>query len=157
MRWVMDFILGVRNIRGEMNLSPTKPLPVLLQHGSAQDRERSARNHTFLCALARLESITWLADELKAPPAATALVDHTNLLIPLAGLIDAAAELKRLDKEMERLRKDLDRAQIKLVNPNFVDRAPPEVVEKERERLTQMRGALVKLEAQRERVAGLEG
>jgi len=156
MRWVMDFILGVRNIRGEMNLSPAKPLSVFLQHGDGQDRECTTRNYTFLCALARLESISWLSDETKAPPSATALIRQVHLFIPMAGLIDAAAEIKRLDKEMERLRKDLDRTQSKLTNPNFVDRAPIEVVEKERERLSQMGGALEKLDAQRERVAGLE-
>ncbi|CAK0744745.1 valine--tRNA ligase [Gammaproteobacteria bacterium] len=153
MQWVMDFILGVRNIRGEMNLSPAKPLSVLLQHGELRDHERTIRNHAFLCALARLDSITWLPNESKAPPSATALVGQLHLFIPMAGLIDAAAELKRLDKEMDRLRKDLERTHTKLTNPNFVDRAPAEVVEKERERLSQMGGALAKLEAQRTRVA----
>ncbi|CAK0741436.1 hypothetical protein CCP3SC5AM1_1070001 [Gammaproteobacteria bacterium] len=106
----------------------------------------------MLSSLARLDSISWLPDESKAPPSATALVGELNLFIPMEGLIDAAAEIKRLDKEMDRLRKDLERTQGKLTNPNFVDRAPAEIVKKEQERLNQMIGALEKLTAQRERV-----
>jgi valyl-tRNA synthetase len=156
MRWVMDFILGVRNIRGEMNIAPSKLLPVLLQHGLSQDRDQVARNDAFLRALARLSSITWLHDDAKAPPSATALIGQVHLFIPMAGLIDATDELKRLDKEMERLRKDLERTKVKLANANFVDRAPNDVVEKERERLSQMTGSLEKLTTQRQRVAELE-
>ncbi len=155
MGWVMAFVMAVRNIRGEMNLSPAKPLPVLLHHGDENDRQRTTHHHALLCALARLDSITWLDPETKAPPAATALVGQMHLFIPMAGLIDVGAELKRLDKEIERLRKELDRMRAKLDNPQFVDRAPAEVVAKERERFVQTDGALLQLTAQRARTEQL--
>ena len=155
MQWLMAFILGLRNIRGEMNLSPAKPLPILLQHGDETDRQRLDVNRAFLMSLARLASITWLAEDAKAPPAATALVGGLHLYIPLAGLIDAEAEAKRLDKEIDKLRKDLQRTTGKLTNSAFVGKAPPEVVAKERERATEMGQALEKLAAQRAKLAEL--
>ena len=155
MRWIMDFILGVRNIRGEMNLSPAKPLSVLLQYGGEQDRQRVTQHQVFLRTLARLSAIHWLSNEEKAPPAAAALIGGVHLFIPMAGLIDIAAEQKRLDKEIERLRKDLDRTCAKLDNPSFIDRAPAEIVTQERARFRQMGEALAKLEAQRNIIAQL--
>ncbi len=151
-RWVMDFILGVRNIRGEMNLSPTKALAVLLQYGEEQDRVRVVRHQVLLCALARISAITWLSEEAKAPPSATTLVGQVHVFVPMSGLIDVAAELRRLDKEIDRLRKDLERMSAKLNNASFVDRAPAEVVGKERERFQQTDAALAKLVAQRRRI-----
>jgi valyl-tRNA synthetase len=155
MRWVMDVILGVRRIRGEMNIAPGKPLPVLLHHGGERDREYLGRHRRFLETLARLESVTWLDPGEAAPESATALVGEMQVLIPLAGLIDKAAETARLGKEIERLRKELDRGEAKLANPSFVDRAPPEVVAKERDRVAEQRAAVDKLEGQLARIRAL--
>ncbi|QKT02737.1 valine--tRNA ligase [Ectothiorhodospiraceae bacterium 2226] len=154
MQWLMSFILGVRRIRGEMNIAPGKPLPVMLQDGGARDRDYAARNRVYIDSLARTESVTWL-DGQTAPEAATALVGELKILIPLAGLIDKDAELARLQKEADKLRKDLERSEAKLANPSFVDRAPADVVDKERGRVAEMRAALETLEAQRARIAGL--
>jgi len=155
MRWVMDFILGVRKIRGEMNIPPGKPLPVLLQNGSAMDRERLAANERYIIALARTESIRWLDESESAPESATALVGKMRVLIPMAGLIDKEAEQARLEKEINRLRKELQRSEAKLKNQNFLERAPAVVVEKERNRVKELRDALQQLEAQRERIERL--
>ena len=146
--WVQDFILGIRNIRGEFNLSPAKSISVLLQYGTHQDRERIARNQEFLRSLARIDSLSWIDNETKAPPAATSLIGQLHIFIPLAGLIDIAAETKRLDKEIKRLKEDLGRIQEKLANANFVERAPAAIVTKEQERLLQMKSALEKLTTQ---------
>jgi valyl-tRNA synthetase len=155
MRWVMDFILGVRRIRGEMNISPGKPLSVLLQHGGEQDRANLAAYRLFLERLARLEAITWLEPAEAAPESATALVGEMKILIPMAGLIDKAAESARLAKELERLARDRSRAEAKLANPNFMDKAPPEIVEKERARLAEFQTAIAKLEEQKARIEAL--
>ncbi len=148
MGWVMQFILGVRRIRGEMNLPPGKPLSVLLQNGSPQDRRRLDANRHYLLFLGRLASITWLGAQEDAPESATALVAELRILIPMAGLIDKDAELKRLAKEIEKLRKDLERSEKKLSNPSFVERAPLDVVEKERKRVEEMRSSIANLEEQ---------
>ena len=155
MRWVMDFILGVRRIRGEMNISPGKPLSVLLQHGSAADRANLDAYRLYLERLARLETITWLDQGDKPPQAATALVGAMKILIPMAGLIDKEAELRRLAKEIEKLDRDLSRSEGKLANDSFVDRAPPEVVAKERARVAEFHAAKNKLLEQKARIETL--
>ncbi len=155
MEWVMAFILGVRRIKGELNIPPGRPVPVLLANASDDDRARLTRHRAYLDRLARLQSAEVLADEDAAPEASVALVGEMKLLIPLAGLIDKDAELQRLRKEIQRLETDLERTRAKLANPRFVDRAPAEVVDKERERLAQRQSALDKLSAQAERIARL--
>ena len=155
MEWVKGFIIGVRAIRGEMNISPGKPLCVCLQHGSEADRERLLHSEQYLKALARLDSIDWLAPEAEPPESATALVGEMKILIPMAGLIDKEAELARLGKEIDRMRKDLERSEGKLANPDYTQKAPPEVVARERQRATDCRAAVAKLEDQRQRIQAL--
>ncbi len=155
MGWVQSFVLGVRTIRSTMNIAPGKPLPVLLQNGSAQDHGYSQNNHSFLKSLARLESITWLTEKDQAPEAATALVGQMKLLVPMAGLIDKQAELTRLTKDMEKLRKELERGEMKIANPDYVSRAPQDVVGKERRRVEEIRLSLGKLREQQERIQAM--
>ena len=153
--WVKAFIMGVRQIRSEMDIKPGKPLPVLLQNGSEQDQQRLQDNESLLSSLARLESIQWLTSDQSAPESATSLVGEMNLLIPLAGLIDKAAELARLEKNMEKLRADADRIRTKLGNASFVDRAPQDVVNKEREKLAEAESALNSLQLQADKINAL--
>ena len=154
-QWLMQFILGVRRIRGEMNIAPSKPLPVLLQHGSAEDEQCLSNNHSYLQKLARLETITWLTDDASAPESAIALLGDMKILIPMAGLIDKAAELARLDKEIQKLVKELPRIEGKLANPSFVDKAPPEVIEKEQAKLADLQAMLNSLEQQQRKIQSL--
>ena len=153
MSWLMEFILGVRKIRGEMNIAPRKLLPVLLQNYSAQDQIRVERTRTYTSFLSALESITFLAPATTAPESATALVGEMKVLIPMAGLIDKEAELNRLNKEIEKLRAEVSRGEQKLQNPSFVEKAPAQVVSKERQRLDEMHSALAKLQEQHSRIA----
>jgi len=155
MQWVMDFILGVRKIRSGMDIKPGKPLPVLLSDGSAADRERLDAYRNYLESLARLESVTWLEPGAPAPESATALVGDLQILIPMAGLIDKEAESARLGKELDKLARDIERGEAKLANPQFVDRAPAEVVDKERERVGSLRAARERLSEQLARIARL--
>jgi valyl-tRNA synthetase len=153
--WVQQFILGVRRIKGEMNIPPGKPLPVLIANASPQDREWLDSARPYLDFLARVESLTLLADEAAAPESALALVGDMKILIPMAGLIDKEAELKRLDKDINRLEGDIARIEAKLGNPAFVDKAPAAVVAKERERVGEQAAALANLKAQRGRISTL--
>ncbi len=157
MEWTMAVIAGVRNIRGEMNIAPARPLPLLLQDGAATDRDFLTRNGHYLKSLARLESVTWLEPDHAAPESATALVGNLKVLVPLGSLIDKQAELARLAREIERIGKDLARAQGKLATPSFMERAPREVVAQERQRVTDMQTALAKLTTQRKKVETLAG
>jgi valyl-tRNA synthetase len=155
MDWVMQFILGVRRIKGEMNIPPAKPLPVLLANASTQDLAWLAASRPYLDFLARTESVHILEPGQEAPESALALVGEMQVLIPMAGLIDKDAEIKRLDKELARLEGDVARTQAKLANPSFVDKAPAAVVQKERERLAESLAAIGKLRGQREKIQAL--
>ncbi len=155
MEWLKSVVTGVRNIRGEMNIEPSKRLPVLVQSYSKQDQEYLSNNESILMSLVRLESVTPLSDKDEAPESAAALAGNMKLLIPLGTAIDRDAELKRLTKEHEKCQADFDRADAKLKNPNFVDRAPTDVVEKEKQRLTELTGTLSKLKDQIEAVERL--
>jgi len=157
MRWIMAVITGVRNIRGEMNISPGKLLPLLIQDGSATDKTFLEASRHYLAALARAESVTWLEKGEHAPESATALVGHMKVLIPLGSLIDKGAELERLGREMEKIEKDLTKARTKLANADFVARAPQNVVEQEKDRVRQLEIALAKLRSQRAKVESLPG
>lgn len=148
----MHFILGVRRIRGEMNIAPGKPLPVLLKNGSTLDRQHETTHQAYLQKLARLESITWLNVDDTVPESAIALVGDMQILIPMAGLIDKQAELARLDKEIQRIKNDLPRIEGKLNNPAFVDKAPQEVIDKEKAKLVELRSLLQNLEAQQGKI-----
>jgi valyl-tRNA synthetase len=153
----MAVITGVRNIRGEMDISPAKPLPLLFQDGSPADKKYLEANLPYLATLARAESITWLDKGQAAPESATALVGHMKVLVPLGSLIDKQTELERLGKEMEKIEKDLSKARTKLANPDFVARAPQNVVEQEQGRVRQFEAALVNLRNQRAKVEALPG
>ena len=148
MEWLMEFITGIRSIRSQMNIPPKKQLPVLLKACVEQDQTRLAANHAFLSRLANLESITLLGGD--APAAATALVGKMEILIPLEGLIDKGAEIKRLNKEIAKLDKIIKQSAGKLTNDNYVAKAPAEVVQKERGKLAEMEQALSQLQQQRQ-------
>jgi len=150
--WLKGVIVGVRNIRGEMNIPPGKALTVILRNAGESDKSKLERNAASLKKLARLEDIRPLAEGEEAPIAATALVDQLEILVPMADLIDKDAELQRLAKEIEKLEKDLQRIEGKLGNPAFVDKAPEPVVAKEREKLRAQQQTLAKLREQKQRI-----
>ncbi len=105
--------------------------------------------------MAKLESIAWLDDETEAPQAATSLVGEMRQLIPLAGLIDKAAEQARLQKNIQKLEQETQRLNGKLGNENFVARAPQKVVDKEKEKLANAESALASLRAQLQRIESM--
>ena len=138
-----------------MDISPAKPIPILFYEGSDEDRQRLTTHEQLIRFLIRPESLTWLEPDAEVPVAAAQIIGDMQLLVPMAGLIDKDAELSRLDKEIDRLTKDMGRTEGKLSNAKFVDRAPADVVQKERDKLTDMQSAVVRLHDQRERVDSL--
>ncbi len=152
--WLKEFIIGVRKIRSEMDIPPGKQVPVLLQQCSQLDSQRVESNRTALDKLAKLESINIIADE-DAPEAALALVGEMKVLIPLAGLINKDEELKRLGKDISKLESNIEKTRNKLNNPNFKDKAPAEVVEKQQVLLNEQQQALAELRQQKEKMERL--
>ena len=151
--WVKNVIVGVRNVRGEMNISPAKALPIYMARGDAEDKRRLEENRQFLSKLASLESITWLDDPAQAPLCATALAGDLEILVPMAGLIDVDAELARLDREIDKISIEVKKLSGKLSNAKFVDNAPAEVVAKERQKLEEFEGSVSQLQEKRSAIA----
>lgn len=146
--WIKNVIIGIRNIRGEMKISPALNINVLLTRGTEQHKTFLAANEQFLVKLAKLESVSWLDNPADAPPSSMQVVGEMEVLVPMAGLIDVAAELTRLGKEQEKLDKEISRLNSKLGNARFVDNAPAEVVAKEREKLSNAESTLNQLQDQ---------
>ena len=153
--WLQSFILGIRQIRGEMNIAPSKPLPCFVQNFSEQDAQYLDNNAGVLNTLAKIAQITRLASDEQAPESATALVGDMKILIPLAGLIDKEQEAARLNKEIEKLEKQKAQFEAKLNNEKFVSGAPEAIVNTERERLASVSTQLNELSAQLEKIANL--
>ncbi len=152
--WLKQIIIGIRNIRGEMNISPAKPLNALFHKGGASDKQRLENNKLFLMKLAKLDSVQWLEGN-DIPFSASALAGDMEILIPMEGLIDKQAELSRLTKEATKLQKELTRVTGKLKNPNFVERAPTQIVEKEKAILLDTENAIEKVNMQIQRIEEL--
>ncbi|MDC0603386.1 valine--tRNA ligase [Aliiglaciecola sp.] len=153
--WVKSFIVGIRNIRGEMDISPNKPLNVLLKNVGQQDEARLSSSDSFLAKMAKLESITRLQQDEKAPASATALVGEMEILIPMAGLIDKDAELARIAKSLEKIEKDFARTKGKLSNEKFVSNAPAAVIDKEKAKLEDFQMQIDKLNEQQKTIEAL--
>ncbi|WP_447746695.1 valine--tRNA ligase [Pseudomonas nicosulfuronedens] len=153
--WVKALMLGIRQIRGEMNISMAKRIDLVLNNASPEDHRRLVDNEPLLMKLAKLETIRVLDEGEEPPMSATALVGDLQVLVPMAGLIDKAAEMARLDKEIQRLEGEVKRVGGKLSNEGFVAKAPPEVIEKERAKLAEAEQAVTNLIQQREKIASL--
>ncbi|MGA3699386.1 valine--tRNA ligase [Enterobacteriaceae bacterium TYF_5] len=155
LEWIKEVIVAIRNIRAEMNIAPGKPLEVILRGADDNAKRRVSDNIGFLKAMGRLADIRPLAEGEEAPLSVNKLVSGAELLIPMAGFIDKDAELARLDKELEKVEKDITTLDSKLSNDGFVSRAPEAVVAKERERLATCLSAKEKLIAQKVSIASL--
>ena len=155
LEWVKQFIVAIRNIRGEMDISPSKPLPVLLTNVNQDDQRRLDENEQFLSALAKLESISVLSKDDEIPASASAVIGDLTVLIPMAGLIDKDAELARLSKAIEKLTSDSQKVRGKLSNENFVAKAPEAVIAKEKAKLAEAESTLAKMIEQKEQIAAL--
>jgi valyl-tRNA synthetase len=133
--WVQKVIQAIRTIRSEMNISPAKRIPCLLRNASALTQERINKYTPVFVLLSKLSSLTCLHAGDSVPASAAAVIGETELLIPMSDLIDRQAELIRLEKELSKLDRDIALAESKLNNTRFTDRAPAEIIRKEKEKL----------------------
>ncbi len=156
MRWVMNFILGVRQIRGEMDIAPSRRLDVLLQNAGPTDLEYLERNRHYLSRLAGIAEPRVLGPSEAAPISATALVGSLEILVPMAGLIDPKAEVERLAKRQRRAETEFGKLRVKLSNEEFARNAPPEVVAKDQGRLSELSTEIDQLARQVARVNALD-
>jgi len=153
--WLQEFILGIRQIRGEMNISPGKPLPCFIQNLNTSDESYIENNLSMISTLAKLENVQQLSENDSAPESATALVGQMKILIPLAGIVDKDQEILRLNKEIDKLIKHQQQLSGKLNNKKFISKAPKAVVEKEQSKISSVEKALDDLELQLKKISSL--
>ena len=146
--WVKSFILGLRQIRGEMDIAPSKPLPVLIQAASDADLGRLEAHRALLDKLAKLASVEILTADQEPPQSATALLGQMKIFVPMAGLIDVAAEMARLTKQLEKAEQLAKQKRGKLSNDKFVANAPEAVVAKEQGILAEAEQTIAQLQDQ---------
>ena len=152
--WLVDLVSGVRSVRAEMNVPAGAMAPLVITGANAATRARLERHDAAIRRLARIESIA-TADE--APRgAAQIVVGEATVCLPLGDLIDLKAETARLEKAHAKAADEAARIEKKLANEKFVANAKPEVVEAEREKLTEAKETAARLETalQRLREAG---
>ena len=155
--WVQQVVLGLRRIRGEMDIAPGKRFAVLVKDASPVELARLAANTRAIERLANTEPPQVVAPSAATPESAVALVDQMQLLVPMAGLIDVAAEIGRLEKQRARVAAEVAKAEAKLSKESFVANAPPAVVAQERERIAKFGQELATFDAQLARVRALAG
>ena len=151
--WLRSFVLGVRRIRAERDIAPGKPLAIHVKGGNEQERQWLQQDRGYIQTLARVSAISSVATE--SDDAVAALAGDMTILVPLADLIDPGEEAEKLEKQLEKLNNDKLRIGNKLENKNFTDKAPPEIVQKERDKLTEIDVTVNRLTEQLERIRKL--
>ncbi len=145
MEFLQALVVAVRNLRVEAKIAPGKAVPVMVR-GTAAQLDLVERLADQLKPLARIETLTVARDGSRPAVAASAVVEGAEVFLPLEGLIDVDEERARLAREADRLLGDLENVKKKLRNQDFLDKAKPEVVERERARLAQLEENLEKLQ-----------
>jgi valyl-tRNA synthetase len=153
MSWVKLFILGVRRIRSERDIAPGKPLAVQVLGGTKDEQSFLENNTNYIKTLGKISSIVSVNDS--PDDAIIALAGDMTILVPLADIIDPKVESARLEKELARLNNDKTRIEAKLTNSNFIDRAPEDVVNKEKHKLEETLASIAKLEVQHQKILKL--
>ncbi len=155
MAWLQALIGAVRNIRGEMKLGNAVRLPVLLQGVNDTEQASLSRIANQFKALAKVETLTIVADSDEVPLSSSSMVGQVKVLVPMKGLIDPTAELNRLAKVSEKLQAQADGIARKLSNEGFVAKAPEAVVAAEKAKLDELNTQLAEIAKQVEQLKGL--
>ena len=154
---LMELVGGIRNIRGELNISPNKEMPAHLQVPDPANRALILREAEWIRRLARIAPDWQVASDVERPKAsANAVFGCGQAFVPIGGLIDVEEELKRLEKQIAEAEETAAGLEKKLANPAFVERAPAEIVEKDRLRLHETQARAEKLRESAARIAELQ-
>ncbi|ACJ19934.1 valine--tRNA ligase [Coxiella burnetii] len=146
--WVKNVITAIRTLRAEIGISPAKRIPVIFGKGDEKDKKRIAKMESYIKTLGKVSQLRFAKHDDSFSATATGIVERLEIHIPLAGVIDKQTEIARLKKEISKLQKEEEKSLKKLDNPNYLQRAPQEVVEKERLSLEKTQNALKKLQSQ---------
>jgi valyl-tRNA synthetase len=154
MEMLIEAIRSVRNLRADLNVPPHTDLELLVFAGGEGEAQLRA-HEDYVRRLAGVSSIEYRGDGERPRGAATAVVNGMELAIPLAGIIDPVAEIARTERQLEKLEKEMRGISAKLANPQFLERAPAEVIEKERGKEAELGERRSKLERSLERLRSL--
>lgn len=146
--WLKQLVSSIRNMRSEIGISPAKKINIVLSKGDNKDKDYLSKYTFYLRALAKINHIEWRQEGQDVPASSATVVNQLEIYLPLADLIDKRVELERLRKEITKLNKEHQHSTQKLSNSNYIEKAPAEVVEKEKQRLQQITILLEKLEQQ---------
>jgi valyl-tRNA synthetase len=150
--WVVDLVSEIRSARSETNVSAGAQIPLVLVTPSPEVQDRLARWRDAIRRMARLSDISF-ADA--APKSSVQLIVRGGTAaLPLEGVVDLEAERARLEKERSKLLAEIAKIDAKLANPDFLKRAPEEVVEEQRERRAEAEARLRKIEEALARLRG---
>ena len=155
MQWLQSFISNIRQIRSEMDIKPKVRINILMQNWTEDDQQKFANTAVFINALAKVDTVKWLDATEAAPESATALVGELKILIPLAGLIDTAAETARLNKEIAKKQKGIQGLEGRLNNPNFTNKAPAAVVNQVKQQYAEQMATMTQLQQQLAKIQSL--
>ena len=151
---IIEIITAIRNIRGEMRIAPSQTLNVLISAADEQSKKMIETDKSYILNLANLESLKVEINAIEPKGVATALAGSIKIFVLLAGIVDISGEKARLEKELSKISKDLEKSSKKLANRDFRDKAAPEIIQKEEEKLKDlqkkfatMEGALKKLKS----------
>lgn len=148
--WLKNITIAIRSIRGENKVAHSKWISILLKQGRAEDRILMEKHELLLKTLSKIENIEWIENDQPVPPAMTSVVGNLEIYIPLADLVDRDAEIIRLNKEIKKQEVVIDNLRKKVENPEFVQKAPLKLIEKERARLIELEHACQKIKQQLE-------
>ena len=152
-KWLQETISAIRTLRSEMNVNPGQQIAILIRESKAKEKARMGPHQEQLKRLAKVGSIDWIELESENPPSTSAMIDEMEILIPLEGIIDKAKELLRLSKEQKELRNEISILEKKLDNTDFVQKAPSNIVEKQRNKLNDYKNKLNALILHEEKIA----
>ena len=142
---IKEVITGVRNIRGEMNIPPKKAAKIVIDVKGDKEREILKNNHSYITNLAKVESIDFISDTKKPDSSATYVFSDIQVHVLLKGLINYDDEKKRIYKGIKKIEKEMEISQKKLANRDFLNQAPPDIVENVKQKAQRMSMKLDKL------------
>ena len=156
MERIMAVISGIRNIRGEMEVPPSKQIAVILSCATEGSLQLMKHNEGSIISLARVSDLAIGCAIEQPDDASIQVAGDIQIYVPLKGLVDVAAEEERLLKEIGKIEKEIEMFSKKLESPAFVDRAPAEIVAKERQKLAEVNGKKQVLEESLEKIRNLK-
>jgi valyl-tRNA synthetase len=152
--WLIRLVTAIRTVRAEMNVPPAAKLDARLRGAAPTTRARLDAHRDIVLRLARLASID-VAESVDTKGSVQIVLDEATIILPMTGIVDVAQERQRLTREVDRIAADIGKIERKLANRSFVDKAPPEVVDEQRDRLGEAQAVHARLNAALERLAAL--